>query len=146
MLKQFSSKHYYEHNAKFTRLLKSLDFMQWSIYLLVVNFSSIDISEIRYSVVKRNSNFEMSKKNASFLQLIAPVKNSFENSVVSEIQTENLRYLFIAYVNCNSNHTKSNLTSDEKTALNDLKTNDNIVITKAIKGGHIVPLDKKTIC
>lgn len=48
----------------------------------------------------------------------------------------------MANVNFNSN-IKSNLNSVEKTALKDLKSNDNIVITKVDKDSHIVVIDKK---
>lgn len=56
-----------------------------------------------------------------------------------------LRHIIIAKFNFNSDNTKSNLISFEKTVLKALKSNDIILIKYEEKGGQIVVLDKKKI-
>lgn len=52
--------------------------------------------------------------------------------------------VIIFNVNFNSNDTKPNLMFINKAALNALRSNDNIEITKVDRGGQILILDKKS--
>ena len=80
----------------------------------------------------------MISKQPSFRQLIVLIGKAFKKSCLLDTQKENLCHIIPTNVNFNSTNFKSNLTHAEKTALKELKSNEDIIITKADKGGQIV--------
>ena len=76
---------------------------------------------------------------------MSPFWKAFKNSRFTVTQKEKLRLLVLANVKFSSTKFKSNLTEVGKTAFKNLKSNENIINTKADEEGGIVIRDKNHI-
>ena len=68
--------------------------------------------------------------------------HSFKNSKISPDQLNSLRFLLSNVISTNNRPQKSNLSPSQKSALSELNSTHNLIITKADKGGQTVLLNK----
>ena len=86
-------------------------------------------------------NFSRTSK-VSVPDLVAPIEHSFKKSKISPDQLNSLRFLLSNVISTNNCPQKSNLSPSQKSALSELNSARNLIITKADKGGQTVLLNK----
>lgn len=105
----------------------------------IVNLSLHTFISDQKSVLELGLNFSLSWP-PSIPKLIASIENSFKFGKFSSAQKEYLRVIFVTLKN--RIYAQNNLTSTQKGALSDIKSNNDLIISKADINGHIILLDK----
>lgn len=100
----------------------------------MVNLSDFELNDNRIIALKLKNNFAVSK-NLDIPKMITPIEIAFKFSALSSIQKDSIRYLIKNNIDFCAKLGQTNLNISAKNSLKILKSNRNIIITKADKGG-----------
>ena len=106
----------------------------------VVNLSSHTLTDIESSILKKGLNFALSPRSIPTETIICNIEDCIQN--LNALDKETVRQ-DCALVLRRAKIPKNNVTKEEQLTLRSLKSNNDIVILKADKGGATVILDKE---
>ena len=109
--------------------------------LLEFLFCSHPLTDSQRNLLSLGLTFS-SISEVSVRDLVVPIQRSLNTSKISPDQRNSLRFLLSNLISNNSRPQKSNFSPFQKSALSELNSAHNLIITKADKGGKTVLLIK----
>jgi hypothetical protein len=106
----------------------------------VVNLSKQKLTEAQTSVLSKGLNFSVVSRKLPTREIVFGVEDGIQN--LTQKEKDEIRGKVVQHLSRPARHIPDNITSDERKALTELSTNDDIQVLPADKGRMTVVMDK----